>query len=71
MEWGLVLDARKLVTAVALEHFSDLFGNCLPCFGAELAADHPEACLFLSSPGSCQRLNPASWTFQTPILSDF
>lgn len=64
MEWGLVLDARKLVTAVALERFSDLFGNCLLCFGAELAADHPEACLFLSSPGPCQRLNPASWTFQ-------
>lgn len=70
-EWGLVLDARNLVTDVALERLSDLLGNCLLCFGAELVADHPVACLFLSRPDPCQRLNPASWTFQTPMLSGF
>lgn len=59
------------MTVVALERLSDLFGNFLHYFGAELAADHPVACLFLSSPGPCQRLNPASWTFQTPTLSGF
>lgn len=67
----MVLDARNLVTDVTLPRLSALFGNCLLCFGAELVADHPVACLFLSRPGPCQRLNPASWTFQTPMLSDF